>query len=405
MVDWWATIVTIYQIIQMTIDGIKKFEKIRGIMPRDYIVSEIREELQSGELHFGDQISVIGTFSEYLPFVDPKFILKEERPIENALPHTARLKPVDDVYCGALFPPDQKDAYAKETIPIFYGIDSPMLNHSTGEMLGLKCKIIQVPLMYRNLISENENFIFEKEDGAKVSFGLEVLKPSPYGLVDSFKINTWLVGNLNPYPEFVTEERNCFNCTHLFSFMKIDPVDYPPRYGCSSPDRYLDDSFTDVLKQDTEEFLNIENEGVPHVVFPNPFALFKVFCPNINLFNNDDLEYSKNLLVTAVKQNIESMFDTYLAFPKDLKIPKSIKCKVDFQYDQLLAVTKQTFDPAKVPRWQCPGYVYDPNWQKRTEATKKTRKKEEKRRTSGKVTDMKKRLGDSESGWFLSSTE
>ena len=35
--------------------------------------------MQIGELHFGDKITVLGTFSEYIPFVDPKFILKEAK--------------------------------------------------------------------------------------------------------------------------------------------------------------------------------------------------------------------------------------------------------------------------------------------------------------------------------------
>lgn len=336
--------------------------------------------MQNGDLHFGDQITVIGTFSEFLPFIDPKFILKEIKPVETVLHHTTRLKPIDDVHCGALFLPDKKDAFAKETMPIFYGIDSPMLEHSTGEILEMKCKIIQVPLMYRNLICENENFTFEKADNINVSFGMEILKVLPYGLVDSFKINAWLVGNLNPYPEFDAKE-GCPNCANLFSFMQIDPLDFPPRYGCSSPDRYLDNSFTGMMREGTEEFMKIEKEGIPHVAFPVPFALFKVFCPNVDVFNNDQLEYSHNLLITAIKQNIPTMFESHLAYPDGLEIPESMNCTSDFQYNQYVKMTEQAFDPSKVPRWECPNYIYNPNWEKEIARLRKKKRKARKRST------------------------
>lgn len=136
--DWQKTIVSIYQILQMTINAIKALSKIRRIIPKEYSVTEIRDKLLGGDLHFGDEVTVVGTFSEYLPFIDPKFILKEARLFPKTLPRTVRLEAIDDVYCGALFPLDQKDAFTEKIIPIFYGIDSKMLEHFTGEMLEMR---------------------------------------------------------------------------------------------------------------------------------------------------------------------------------------------------------------------------------------------------------------------------
>ena len=69
---WITTVKQLYQILIKTIALIKSFQKIREIIPREYSVTEIRDEMQTGELHFGDEITVVGTFSEYLPFIDLK---------------------------------------------------------------------------------------------------------------------------------------------------------------------------------------------------------------------------------------------------------------------------------------------------------------------------------------------
>jgi len=362
--DWQKTIFLIYQVAEMTIKAIKALKKIRRIIPRDYTITEIRDQLQSGELHFGDKITVLGTFSEYVPFIDPKYILKEVRSFPKSLPRTTRLEAIDDVYCGALFSLDQKDSFTEEVIPIFYGIDSRMLEHSTGEMLETKCKITQVPMMYRNLINRNELFAFEKEDNVTVPFGLQVLDVEPYGLVDSFRINAWLIGNLNPPPLYEAQKQSCYSCSRFFSYMSIDPLGWPPKDGCSSDN--LDHSeMPKEMKKSTEEYLKLEEKGNPYVVFPNPFSLFEVFCPNVDLFNADQRKHSQNLLVGAIQQNIQRFFQFALVFPPELKVPEKIEVGVDFQYDQRKKFTVQSFDPKKIPKWECPTYAFDPNWEEK----------------------------------------
>jgi hypothetical protein len=110
-------------------------------------------------------------------------------------------------------------------MPIFHGLDSKMLEHSTGEMLEVKCKITQIPMMYSEIINQNEFFSYEKEEHVAVPFGLKVMDVEPYGLVDSFKINTWLIGSLDPAPYFKQEKKGCLSCANLFGYMKVYPVD------------------------------------------------------------------------------------------------------------------------------------------------------------------------------------
>ncbi|NIO21680.1 MAG: hypothetical protein GTN76_13345 [Candidatus Aenigmarchaeota archaeon] len=337
----------------------KILTKIKRIMPREYEVGEIKENMQTGELHFGDKITVLGTFSEYLPFIDPEFILKEEaRLLPQALPRTARIDAIDDIYCGALFSLDQDNAFANEVIPIFHSIDSRMIEHFTGEMLELECKVIGVPLAYKGIINQNKFFTFEKEEGVKIPFGLEVLNVKPYGLIDSFKINAWLVGNLSPSPTYKTiKQRTCQNCGYLFSYMTIKPVEWPPKHGCFMYcDTHARAHIPKELTQQSKKFLGLEKDAIPYVAFPKPFELFEVFYPIVDILNDNDRENSKSILLASVKQNISSLFKYPGGFLEGIEIPDKFVVNVDFQYDQLSKITQQNFNTAGIPEWICPGY-------------------------------------------------
>jgi len=219
--------------------------------------------------------------------------------------------------------------------------------------------------MYHKLINEKEFFIFEKEENVTIPFGLQVLNVEPYGLVDSFKINTWLVGNLNPSPSFgKSESKICFDCTHFFYFMGIDPFRWPPRYGCSNYN-LSGVSASDEMKQWSKEFIELEKKGISYVIFPDPFKLFEVFCPNVDLFDTDQKDHSHNLLISTIEENLGSLFHYNAIFPPELEIPQKMESKVDFQYDQRKKLIGQTFDPTKVPKWTCPNYEFDPNWREK----------------------------------------
>jgi hypothetical protein len=363
--DWLSAILQLYQALKIAVQAVKLPGKIRKIMRKEYTVIEIRERLQSGELHFGDKITLLGTFSEYIPFVDPKFILKEAESLPKTLPRTARMKPIDNMYCGAVFPLDQEDAFAREVLPIFYSIDSRMIEHSTGQMLEMECKITQVPMAYTEVINQNEYFTFEKEEGLTIPFGLEVTNVELYGLIDSFKVNSWLIGTLDPAPRFkgVEGKHVCGNCKKLFSYMAIDPVNLPIGYGCagySNPETNVPAH----LKKLTEEFVRLEEEAIPYLVFPDPFRLFELFYPKVDILSDSQRNHSKNILLGAVEQNIEMLFEQPGVFQEDVEIPQKMAISIDFQYDQLRKITRQTFDPAKVPVWICPHY--EPSHERRS---------------------------------------
>lgn len=377
MTDWTQIILNYYQIIQNAIQMAKIAAKIKNIVTREYTVDEIRNGLLRGDLHFGDKINLIGTFSEFVPFIDPKMFLKGKL-TEISLPHTARLEPIDDVYCGAFFKPYQTNAFAEEVLPLFYGIDSKVLEHYTGEMLDLSCQIIQIPVKYQKIINQNRYFSFDKEENFSIPFGLKVLCAEPYGLVDSFKINQWIVGELNPAPHFVSKkEKSCFNCNGLFSYMTIDPLGWPLRYGCNLAKDEVNNKYFGDAKQliaSAEHFNQVNKEHKPYVLFPSIFSQFEIFYPSVDILNTQQNSHSRNILLGAVHENLETLLEGYPGTDVNLILPKEATLIVNFQYDQVNQVTRQSFNPIDVPKWECPNYAPDPK-KIREQAKQKTTEK------------------------------
>ncbi|MCJ7560658.1 hypothetical protein MUO79_08600 [Candidatus Bathyarchaeota archaeon] len=354
MGDWKDIILGYYQILQIAVEVAKVFKKIKKAFPKEYDIKEIRDNLSSCELHFGDKITVIGTFSEYLPFIDPKRFLTGTIP--SSFPRTARLKAINDMYCGALFKPEQTDALASEVLPIFYGLDSKVLEHYTGEMLELKCQIIQVPAEYKDIINQNSYFTFEKEAGLSIPFGLKVLAAEPYGLVDSFEVNAWLIGNLNPAPHLRNVKKNtCGECQNFFSYMQIEPVNTLLNFGCAN---YHNASKE--LIESSRKFFELEKNKKPYMVFPEIFSQFEIFYPSVDILNEEQKDHSANIILGAIAENMERLFRIPI-YGRELILPKESILNVDFQYDQLNPITSQTFDPTNVPKWECPHYTPDPN--------------------------------------------
>lgn len=356
--NWRDVMLNYYQILQIAVAVAKGFSKAKKALQKENSVKEIRENLLSGELHFGDTTKIIGTFSEYLPFIDPKFFLTDTE-IQSSLPRTARLQAIDDVYCGALFKPEQRNAFGDEVVPIFYGIDSEVLEHYTGEMLELQCQIIQVPSQYRDIINQNSYFTFKKEEGLQIPFGLKILNVKPYGLVDTFRINSWLIGNLNPAPYLKkTKKYCCGNCYNFFSYMQIDPFKSLLKYGCAKYS-HAPEEMSKELNEESREFFEMERNNKPYLVFPKLFHQFEIFYPSVDIFDEKQKDRSKNILLGVINENMERLF----RIPANLHgiiRPKESALSVDFQYDQLRPITSQTFDPSNVPKWECPHYVPDP---------------------------------------------
>ena len=362
---WLRRFFDIYKILEITVQGIKAIRKIRNVFRKEYTISEINEGMQTGELQFGDKISVLGTFSEYLPFIDPKLFYRDNKwqQLPKTLPRTARLESIQDIHCGALFKLYQEDAFSKEVIPIFYGNESPLINRSTGDMLKIDARISKVPNDYSKIMDQNESFTFEKEEGLNIPFGLDVLNADLYGLIDTFKVNSWIVGNLNPSPKLKILNKTCWNCGNSFAYMAIDPIDWPIKIGCLDY-KIPETDAIDEVKETTNNFFKLEDKSVSFIIFPRIFSHFEVFCPKIDIINDDQRQKATSLLLGALRGNIEEMFGFPGAiFSKDdkIEVPEKMNVNVDFQYDQLNKITQQHFDPSLASKWYCPNYQPNPN--------------------------------------------
>jgi len=363
MVDWLVVIASIYKGVTEAIQFINRISKISEYNKKEYEIKEIKQDLESGELHFGNQVKVLGTFSEYIPFLDIKRMLDTYKS-ENIFnfTHTTRINSINDTFCGGLYELDETKAYSENVIPLFYHKDSQILEHFTGEMLELQCKIKQVPDSYANLISNNKSFVFEKEENLDIPFGLEVIDVKPYGLQDTFKVNSWLIGNLNPYPVVKKGGKEiCQNCDNSFTFSKIDPLDWPFKLGCKS-EKSLEKEENDTVNN-TKNFINIYKDKDPYVIFPTQFKLFEIFCPNMDIYNKDEVKKCHSIIKKSIEENIEVMFNT--GYYNYLEIPKESTLSVDYQYDQRIKIYEQNLDLSSIPEWVCPNYSYNPDWIKR----------------------------------------
>lgn len=197
-----------------------------------------------------------------------------------------------------------------------------------------------------------------------------MLEVDPYGLVDTFKINAWLIGNLNPAPHYLENEKfQCGDCESFFSYMPIDPLDFPLKYGCTLYPNISD--IPEVMRDSSKKFFTIEKTGKPYVVFPEVFRYFEVFYPSVDIFDNVQKNHSKNVLLGAIQENIERLFQGG-PFIEGISIPKKSTLSIDFQYDQINKITRQTFDFADVPKWQCPFYEPNPEYLRKLEQRGKT---------------------------------
>lgn len=354
MLTWLQIVGYIYRVIEFTIEYLKISDKINEITRKKYSIVEIKDDLSSNELHFGDRITVLGTFSEYLPFIDIKNLIHNEfENLSNSF-HTTRIEPINDFYCGSLFTLHSKDAFSNRSMPIFYDRASRMLEHRTGDMLEMSCKITQIPKSYQNLLLENESFSYERDDGIEIPFGLEVLDVKPFDESDSFLINSWALGSLDPFPTPLEERKGCLNCVNSFSFMQIEPIDWPLRAGCLVRDSY-DSSFTNESLLNTENFLTLDSRGLPYIIFPKTYSNFELFYPKIDIYDSEQIRLSHDLFLGAINENIELLF-SYVIYSKVLNIPEKFEVNLDYQYDQRNKITTQTFNPENIPKWTCPDF-------------------------------------------------
>jgi len=374
--DWLSIILNFYGITKLTLDLVKNFRSVyRRIAGDEWIVSEIKENLLSGELQFGNKIKIVGTFSEYVPFINPStFTNKFEI---SSSPRTSRIGTIENYCCGAIYLPDEKMAASDKVLPIFYDESSPIRNNYTGQVLEIKGIITPIPFCYIKIIQHKDSFSMTKPDGTDLAFGLRVENVKLHSQVDEFYINTWILGNLTPFSKRKISEKLCESCTHSFVYATLEPFSMP-KLGCRVRSH---DATKEILKA-TDEFFKIDESGKSYVNFIKPYSLFEIRNPKINILDNEILQYSRHLLYKTISENLRSILIT--GAPVFWLIPEAPIIKrpnnnviIDYEYDQMSPIQTQAFKKElldKIPSWKCPHYAPKRRKKKHNAKLKSTKK-------------------------------
>ena len=199
----WADVVTeIIATIAITLSS--KFYRIsKDVFGKKFTVSEIVEGLNNGEISLGDNISVQGTFSEFVPFVDFATLINDK--ISGESVGTCRLGDLvsNGNYIGALFP-EGTTTSKKASIPLIYSVcdkSKKLFSYSTGDQLRLECMIIPLDYDYRRILNKTNYFCYDGKP-----FGLRVLNVKKIEeKVDAFEIDAFILSSLQiekPYDDF-----------------------------------------------------------------------------------------------------------------------------------------------------------------------------------------------------------
>lgn len=276
----------------------KWVHKFRG--EKDVEFDKLHEKLQSGDLKFGDSVTIIGTYSEFVPFVNMSEIVRLSKKSDiSSFPTcgTCKVGPIEDEYIGALLEENAKGIFRRsKSIPIFfsqkYSANSiKMLNFIAGDIVELRGRISPLPNIWKDIILTGDFFSFDRGDGLMYPFCLKVYDSEPYGIhLNEFRSDLWSLVHFQGAPIPLTTPDQ----------ISIIEVDAPTR-------------------------LIIEE------VFP---GAFQFIFPEVNLVNTERLSECKSLLRSFVSRFPNSYFGATKLID-DRKMPATPKRRelVEYVYD------------------------------------------------------------------------
>ncbi len=262
---------------------------------------EIKERIQNGDLRFGDKITVVGTYSEFVPFINMSQIVLNTTEKESYLPPlptfgTSKIEPMQDEHVGALLNENSRGIYAgSESIPIFfsqkYSKNSiKTLNSITGDIIELEGVISPLPTVWKDIVIASDFFSVDRGDGFAHPFCLKVSDVDQYGIhLDEFRGDLWSLAHFKGAP-------------------------------------------MDLARPDTLSFLEVE--APPQLVTENIFpGAFQFVFPEVNIINSEELRELKTELDKYVSQFPNHYLNTIrLLGHSNFKALKKKK-QTDFVYD------------------------------------------------------------------------
>ena len=323
---------SLIEIVRAGIDLARGMIAKGDIIERDLTIEDIKKGMDSGSLNIGDKITCVGTLSKFLPFVNLRNFVENMTLPHSMIQCTCRLDSIMNTYCATLYMPDQTKAtsttYPKTgyriterspnpCIPVLYSkipetISDKSLklaNYKTGDMPELTCEIRELPDDWKRIIAPMDPFCYIDTHGSLRPFCLKVINVKPYGtILDEFKIDVWVAGHFGKK----TFEKLSTSKEPLHIILKFT----------TERDLTAESLNTFVIKDKDNRFR--EKLVHAHAFYGRAFI---VGLGDVNVLNPKVLGLAREAVPELVK--IEG-------------IPHG-KFLVDFQYDQIDKISRQSF--------------------------------------------------------------
>jgi len=180
-------------------------------------INELIEEINAGNLRYGDKVTITGIFSDLVPVARKLMIpIQDASVFLDSLP--CRPFSINGYYCGSIQNFDSKFAADPKGFPIFYKDNTPrpIMDDFSGFTMEIKGTLASIPFAWKRLLDLERPFCINTESielaGAeKATFGTilwalaktkkTISKPSEGFILHSDYFWTWVsrIGTSNRY--------------------------------------------------------------------------------------------------------------------------------------------------------------------------------------------------------------
>ena len=146
-------ILTFYNLYNAVVETLDTIDSIRD--NREMGVESLKKSIDDSSVKFGDNISIKGTFSDFVP-IARGLVYETEEPGSGLFIDALACRPftLKDYHCGSLHGPNSQYAGDPGAIPVFYEHDTarPISDYLTGERVIIDGKLISLPSEWKRFL-------------------------------------------------------------------------------------------------------------------------------------------------------------------------------------------------------------------------------------------------------------
>lgn len=156
--DFLSSISTFYKLFNTTISTLDKVDQWQSDRVRT--ITAIKESIENSGLKYGDNVTVRGTFSDFVPVSDNIIFDSENKDLTVSLDSLAA-KPfaISGYHCAILQEDHVEYAGSPTGLPIFYEMDTPrpISEYLTGSMVTIHGRLVSLPEGWGKFLNSNTN--------------------------------------------------------------------------------------------------------------------------------------------------------------------------------------------------------------------------------------------------------